>query len=119
MKNPAFWSALEKLVQSSRIVIDRGRGVPHPRWSEVIYPLDYGFLEGTTSGDGQGIDVWIGAGGSREVVGIVCTADATKRDAELKILLGCSSLEIALVERFLNETVGLPCVVIERSIDHL
>jgi inorganic pyrophosphatase len=81
----------------------------------VIYPLDYGFLEGTVAGDGDGIDVWLGASGSSEVVGMVCTADVFKRDAELKLLLGCSSDEIALVSSFLNDTAGLSCLVIERD----
>lgn len=80
-----------------------------------MYPLDYGFLEGTVAGDGDGIDVWLGSSGSRQVVGIVCTADVMKRDAELKILLGCSAKEVVLVSSFLNDAAGLPCVVLERD----
>jgi hypothetical protein len=59
------------------------------------------------------MDVWLGASGSSEVVGMVCTADVFKRDAELNILLGCSSDEIVLVSSFLNGTAGLSCLVIE------
>lgn len=101
-------------MNSSRIVIDRRRGSAHPHWPELIYPLDYGFLEGTVSADGDCIDVWIGSSPSREVVGIVCTADVGKRDAELKVLFSCSTGEIEVVKHFLNQTLGLPWVILER-----
>ena len=29
--------------------------------SSVVYPLDYGYLQGTSSSDGEGIDVWRGS----------------------------------------------------------
>jgi hypothetical protein len=48
-----YWKALDVLVDSSAIKIDRPRGASHPRFSDVVYPLDYGYLEGTSSGDGQ------------------------------------------------------------------
>jgi inorganic pyrophosphatase len=63
--NPFFWATLEQFVTSSQIVVDRPKGSLHPRFPDIIYPLDYGFLEGTTGGDGDGIDVWFGSGESR------------------------------------------------------
>ena len=56
-----FWAALDKLVETSEIVIDRAKGTPHPRYTEYIYPLDYGYLDGTSSMDGEGIDLWLGS----------------------------------------------------------
>jgi inorganic pyrophosphatase len=68
----------------------------------MVYPLDYGYLEGTTAGDGMGIDIWVGSLPGREVTGAVCTVDATKRDAEVKILLGCTPEESSIVLAFHN-----------------
>lgn len=40
-----IFSALEHLAATSRPVVDHPRGTPHPRYGEVIYPLDYGYLD--------------------------------------------------------------------------
>jgi inorganic pyrophosphatase len=75
------------------VVVDRPKGSRHPRIRSLIYPLDYGFLSGTRSGDGHGVDVWIGSLKRRAVTGVVCTVDLSKNDAELKILLSCTRAE--------------------------
>ena len=98
-----FWSHLDQLVAESHIVIDRPRGSSHPRYPEVVYPLDYGYLEGTTAADGGGIDVWVGSGGLGPVQGIVCTVDLRKRDAEIKLLMGCSDDELRQILALTNE----------------
>lgn len=92
--NPLFWHTIDELVTSARIIIDRPRGSTHPRLPAYVYPFDYGYLEGTASGDGQGIDVWVGSGEGVNVTGVICAVDLTKRDAELKILIDCLPEEI-------------------------
>jgi inorganic pyrophosphatase len=109
-----FWNYIEQLAAESEIVIDRPQGSAHPRYTELIYPLDYGYLAGTTSGDGQGIDVWLGSGERSAVSGILCTVDLHKRDAELKLLLGCSEAEMQIVEQFHNAG-SFRCMVIRRE----
>src|SRR6478609_4162289 len=89
-----FWQKLDLLVQESEIRVDRPRGSAHPRYPADIYPLDYGYLEGTVSGDGQDIDVWKGSLPKGGVTGIICTIDTEKRDAEIKILVGCTAQEM-------------------------
>jgi inorganic pyrophosphatase len=91
--NDDFWEYLDQLIAQSRMVIDRPKGTCHPRYPEQAYPLDYGYLDGTTSGDGKGIDVWLGASGTRDLSAVILTVDAFKRDAEIKLLLGCSEEE--------------------------
>jgi inorganic pyrophosphatase len=98
-----FWQSLNRLVTEQRLVIDRPRGSSHPRYPEMIYPMDYGYLEGTQAMDGAGIDVWLGASGERWVCGILCSVDLNKHDAEIKILLGCTPQEVDAILRFLNE----------------
>lgn len=58
--NNSFWIALDELVGKSKIVIDRPKGSAHPRFPDIIYQVDYGYLENTSSMDGAGIDVWVG-----------------------------------------------------------
>lgn len=91
-----FWRTLDELVRTSRLVIDRPRGSAHPRYLDFTYPLDYGYLAGTTAADGGGIDVWIGSLSERRVTGIITTVDLHKRDAEIKILLACTPDEARL-----------------------
>jgi inorganic pyrophosphatase len=88
-----FWAKVDALVEGSSVVIDRPKGSEHPRIPTMIYPLDYGFLSGTGSIDGHGVDVWVGSLKRRVVTGVVCTVDLSKRDAELKLLLGCTRME--------------------------
>src|SRR5512135_2358063 len=88
-----FWTTLDALVASSTLEVDRPRGSRHPRYSDLIYPLDYGYLEGTLSPDGGGIDIWVGSLSDKKVTAVVCTVDMVKRDSEMKILIGCTSQE--------------------------
>ena len=88
----AFWQALEKLVAESEIIIDRPKGSRHLKYPDCVYPVDYGYLEGTTAMDGGGIDIWKGTDGDY-IDAIICTVDLLKRDSEIKILIGCTEEE--------------------------
>jgi inorganic pyrophosphatase len=81
------------LVAASAIVIDRPRGSSHPRYPDVRYPLNYGFLAQTRASDVSGIDVWVGSLPDRRVTGAIVTMDALKRDAEVKLLISCTREE--------------------------
>ncbi|MEH1809009.1 hypothetical protein [Nostoc sp.] len=88
-----FWFKLDRLVALSNLKIDRPKGTSHPRYPSFVYPLDYGYLENTRSGDGADIDVWIGSLSSKKLTAVICSVDLEKRDTEIKILLGCTSGE--------------------------
>jgi inorganic pyrophosphatase len=92
--NVGFWEYLQRLAETSKIVIDRPAGTVHPRYPIGKYPVDYGFLEGTSAADGGGVDIWVGSLGERRVVGALCTVDLLKRDTELKIMYDCRPDEI-------------------------
>lgn len=100
---PDFWRALDRLAAEHRVVIDRPRGSRHPRYPDFVYPLDYGYLDGTRSGDGAGVDVWIGSRPDRAATAIVCAVDALKGDVEVKLLLGCAPDETRLILRLHND----------------
>jgi Inorganic pyrophosphatase len=44
------------LGQRVRVVVDRPLGSVHPRHPDLIYPVNYGEIPGTLSGDGHPID---------------------------------------------------------------
>jgi len=98
-----FWADVDRLVERHRVVVDRAANSAHPLSPQHIYPLDYGYLEGTRSSDGEGVDVWVGTLDVRTVVGVVCTVDGLKSEVEIKLLLGCSSAEIAMVRDFFSQ----------------
>ena len=102
-----YWQGMGDLVVSNKIIIDRPKDEPHPRYPELIYPLNYGYLEGTTAGDGDGIDVWIGSLDSKTLTGILCTFDKIKYDAEIKLLLGCTKEDVQTIQNFNNEMLTL------------
>jgi len=69
------------MVDDCETRIDRPRDSAHSRYPDYIYPFDYGYLDGTTSGDGDGIDCWVGSQGGTQVTGAVVIADSVKKIA--------------------------------------
>lgn len=110
-----FWLDLDELVATSEVLVDRPAGQPHPDFPELIYPFDYGCLAATTGGDGAEIDVWIGSLTELTVTAVACTVDRYKRDAELKVFLGCSEDDLARISTFLRVEAELPHLLILRG----
>lgn len=122
-----FWHALTRLIATHAVIIDRPRGSAHPRYPELIYPLDYGYLENTSAGDGDGIDVWLGslntvtdAGTAKTLTGILCSFDTLKRDAEIKLLIDCSDEDIQILRDFLRDlhTLYIPNPAVEHALSN-
>lgn len=110
-----FWSAIDRLISESKVTIDRQKGTRHPRF-DFSYPLDYGYLENTSSMDGGGIDVWVGSGNSAVCDAVICTVDLLKRDSEIKLLLSCTGEEKEAAIRFHNDSEYMKGVMIRRTI---
>ena len=79
-----------------------------------MHPVDYGYLENTSSMDGGGIDVWKGTDGD-SIGAIICTVDLWKRDSEIKILIGCSEDEKRLVLEADNNSEFMKGILIRRT----
>ncbi|MBP2652017.1 MAG: hypothetical protein H6Q74_2842 [Firmicutes bacterium] len=109
-----FWHALDQLIENSKVVIDRPIGAENPRYPDVIYPVDYGYLDGTSSMDGGGIEVWLGAKGEKRVDAVICVIDLTKMDSEIKLLLGCTEEEREVIYRFHNGSERTKGFIINR-----
>ncbi|MBR4032317.1 MAG: inorganic pyrophosphatase [Clostridia bacterium] len=113
--NESFWQAIDTLVSSGKIIIDRPKGSTHPRFPEVKYDIDYGYIENTSSMDGDGIDVWRGSLPSNAVGAIICIVDLMKKDSEIKLLVGCTEEEMNIVYEFHNKTEFMKGILIKRQ----
>ena len=109
-----FWTALDELVDRSEIVIDRSKGSSHPRYPDMIYPVDYGYLKHTASMDQDGIDVWVGSAPGKQIDAMIVTVDLLKRDSEIKILISCTEEEKESIYRLHNESANMKGLLISR-----
>ena len=110
-----FWQCLDELLVQSKIVIYRPKGSTHPCYPQIVYQLDYGYLDGTKSSDNEGIDVWIGSDFDRLLNAVICTVDLVKKDAEVKLLIGCTPEEKAHINAFYNEWSQMGGILVERD----
>ena len=95
------WTGWDALVHRQGITIDRPRHHPHPQYPGIIYPLDYGFVNGTQSTDGEAVDVFVGTADTG-LVGAILTADHRQHDREFKLLHDCSPTEVYTAHGFIN-----------------
>ena len=112
--NEKFWESIDALVSTGKLVIDRPKSSSHPRFPNIKYDVDYGYIENTTSMDGGGIDVWRGSLPDDTVNAIICTIDLMKKDSEIKLLIGCTEKEISLIYEFHNRTEYMKGILIKR-----
>lgn len=110
-----FWQRTELLLRDHLVVIDRPKGSRHPRFAELVYPLDYGYLKGISGSDGNAVDVWRGSLCGACLTGVVCTVDSLKRDAEVKLLIDCTDGEIDIVESFYNSGKMMSGLAVRRK----
>lgn len=101
--NERYWQALDDLVREHGIIIDRPKGTAHPRFPDLIYTVDYGYIPGTSASDGQGIDIFRGDDPEPRTMGILCTLDSIKKDAEIKILYQCTEENVKAILAMLTD----------------
>lgn len=56
LRKALVYSYREKMVD---VVIDRPIGSVHPKYEDMIYPLNYGFIPNVFGGDGEELDVYL------------------------------------------------------------
>lgn len=113
--NDNFWNLMDVLIIQSKIIIDRPKGSAHPLYPQIVYELDYDYLDGTKSSDNEGIDVWLGTDAEQKLDAIVCTVDLVKRDSEIKLLIGCTPAEKSYIKSFYNKWPQMGGILIERE----
>jgi len=115
MVDGSFWGYLDRLVSECRIIIDYPRGTHDGGLDSVVFPVDYGYLEGTSSMDGEGIDVFVGSDPGDRIDAIVCTIDLVKRDSEIKVLIGCTEEEKQSILRLYESFFPMRPLLVRRS----
>lgn len=97
----ADWLGWERVIAEKGITLDRPKFSRHPDYPEIIYPIDYGFVNETLGEDGMELDIFVGSVPTG-VVAYERTVDHQKGDTEIKLLYNCSPQEVYLVHGFLN-----------------
>jgi len=95
------WMAWEACIEARGLTIDRPAHTAHPDYPGVVYPLDYGFIPGTTGTDRAPVDVFVGSG-ALGLVGAILTMDYRHDDSEMKLLYDCTPAEIYTAHGFIN-----------------
>lgn len=113
--NIYFWQKLDTLLLSSTLVIERPKGVAHPKFPNMVYPVDYGYLKDTFSSDHMAIDAFQGSIHTMQVQAIAVAADILKKDCEIKLLIGCTPEETEEIMQVLNSTENQKAILVRRG----
>ena len=114
------WEAWERTVEARGVTIDRPYRSAHPAYPSIVYPIDYGYVNGTMAGDGHEVDVFVGSA-DNGLVGTMVTTDHRRGDREFKLLYRCTPEEVYLVNGFINfdPTLMEGSLVLRREMHHL
>ena len=113
--NPLFWEYLEKMVYENEIIIDRPKGSKHPKYNDMVYIVDYGYIKNTQSMDNGGIDIFVGSEPNKKINALFCIIDLVKKDSEIKILMGCTKDEEIEIYNFLNNSEFMKALLVKRQ----
>lgn len=113
--NAYFWQKVDTLFLSSGFVITRKKGDVHPRFKNLIYPTDYGYVKDTNSVSGDGVSVYAGSLSRYTITALVVAADILAKELDVKVLIGCTEEEVEDVLRFLNQTDYQKTVLIRKG----
>lgn len=86
MTRPDLTAYLDRVV---KVIIDRPRGSRHPRHPGLVYPVNYGYVPSTLSGDGESVDAYVlGVDVPiSEIDGLVIGVVLRRDDAEDKLVV--------------------------------
>jgi inorganic pyrophosphatase len=113
--NAYFWQKIDTLFLSSKLVITRRKNDIHPKFPNLIYPTDYGYLKETISTSGDGVTVYAGSGSRNTVTALAVAVDILQKELDVKVLAGCTEDETLDVLHFLNQTDYQKTVLIRRG----
>ena len=113
--NAYFWQKIDTLYLSSDVVIDKPKNTVHAQYTNLIYPVDYGFLQDTLLGSDEHIHVYVGTKMTGKVEAIVVCADILKKDMDVKFLVGCTKEEENDILQFLDQTDFQKAVILRRG----
>ncbi len=114
--NAFFWQKLDTIYNSSDFKLSNPKGTSHEKYHNLIYPVDYGYLEDMDNNDSQ-IRVYKGTQKGSSIKVAIISADILNKDITVKLLIGCSEQEEKDILSFLNQTDFQKTVLIRRSND--
>ncbi len=100
------WDGWEALIARNGYTLDRPYGSAHPRFPDIRYPIDYGYLPDTLGSDGEEVDLFVGSA-RNGLVALILTHDYRRGDRECKLIYDCTPEEIYLVNGFINYDCSL------------
>ncbi len=110
LNNGYFWQKIDSLMLSTNVVISQPKGSHHPKYVNMIYPVDYGYLNDTDA-----IKVFKGSIKTSKIDAIMIVGDILKRDLEVKLLLGCNEEEETQILQFINQTDYQKGIMVRRG----
>lgn len=113
--NAFFWQKLDTLLMSNEIKIKHRKGERHPQFHGIVYPIDFGFLEGTNGANNSEIGIYVGSKPSTLVQAMVVGCDILSKTVEVVLVVGCSDEEIEIIAKFLNSMEFQKALLIRRG----
>ena len=105
-----FGKKIDSLMLSTNVEISQPKGSHHPKYVNMVYPVDYGFLSDTDA-----IKVFKGSIKTSKIDAIMIVGDILKRDLEVKLLLGCNENEVKGILEFINQTDYQKGILVRRG----
>lgn len=112
LNNGYFWQKIDSLLLSTNVIISQEKGSSHPKYLNMVYPVNYGYLEDTDS-----IKIFKGSLKKSTPDAIMVVGDILKRDLEVKLLWGCTAEEEIEILRFINQTDYQKGILVRRGND--
>jgi inorganic pyrophosphatase len=110
-----FWEYIDTMKRENEIIIDRPKGTRHPKYNDMVYDVDYGYIKNTKSMDDGGIDIFVGTENNKNIDALICIIDLLKKDSEIKILMGCTEDEKIKIYKFLNDSEFMKAIMVRRK----
>ncbi|CAM3684111.1 Inorganic pyrophosphatase [Erysipelothrix urinaevulpis] len=110
LNNGYFWQKIDSLILSTNVVISQEKGSRHSKYINMVYPVNYGYLEDTDA-----IKVFKGSDKRSKVDAVLVVADILKRDLEVKLLWGCTPEEETEILLFINQTDYQKSILVRRG----
>lgn len=113
--NALFWQKLDTLFISSKVAINRPKDMASKTYPNLVYPVDYGYLEDTTGSANKEVDVFLGTLEDKRIQSMAIGTDILRKTVEVKLIAGCTDTEKKSILEFLNQMEFQKAIIINRS----
>lgn len=113
--NAYFWQKIDTFFLSGQLKVLHKKGETHPKFSNMIYPVDFGRLTDISGTNPDGVSVYLGSNERNTVTCLIVAADILEKSLDVKILARCTEEEEIEVLHFLNQTDYQKTVLIRRG----